>query len=148
MNKNPLLGTWKMKSYVVTTAAGERSTPYGHNPQGYLSYSADGRMQAIVAASSREVPAAASATDSERVALYNTMFAYAGTYSVEGGKVVHHVDISWNEAWTGTDQTRFFELNGDTLRFTARIPDPVTGEERHYAVVWEKVASPTPYRGT
>jgi hypothetical protein len=29
---NLLLGTWKLKSYVVTTAAGVRSTPYGKNP--------------------------------------------------------------------------------------------------------------------
>jgi hypothetical protein len=34
--------------------------------------------------------------------LYETMFAYAGTYEVEAGKVIHHVGISWNHAWTGT----------------------------------------------
>jgi hypothetical protein len=71
------------------------------------------------------------------------MFAYAGTYSVEAGKVIHHVDISWNEVWTGTDQTRFFEVNGNTLTLTTRIADPAGGTEAHYVVVWEKVA-PTP----
>ena len=142
VDKNSLLGTWKMRSYVVTTAAGERSTPYGENPQGYISYSADGRMQAIGVASGRQVPAAASAPDDERVALYDTMFAYAGTYSVDGCKIIHHVDISWNELWTGTDQIRFFELNGNFLRLTARIPDPVSGVETRYAVEWEKVAGP------
>jgi hypothetical protein len=44
---NPLLGTWKLKSHVVTTAAGVRSTPNGENPTGYLSCSGDGRMQVI-----------------------------------------------------------------------------------------------------
>ncbi len=142
VDKNPLLGTWKMKSCVVTTAACEQSTPYGENPKGYLSYSADGRMQAIGAANGRRAPAGASPRDNERVALYDTMFAYAGTYSVEGGKVIHHVDISWNEVWTGTDQIRLFEVNGNILTVTARIPDPVSGVESHYAVVCEKVASP------
>lgn len=142
MDRNLLLGTWKLKSYVVTTAAGERSTPYGENPQGYLSYSADRRMQAIGAASDRRVPAGASPRDNERLALYDTMFAYAGTYSVEGGKVIHHVDISWNEVWTGTDQIRLFQVNGNILTLTTRIPDPVSGAETIYAVVWEKVASP------
>lgn len=33
---NPLLGTWKLQAYVVTTAAGERPTPYEENPTGYL----------------------------------------------------------------------------------------------------------------
>ena len=105
---NPLLGTWKLKSHVVTTAAGVRSTPYGENPTGYLNYSADGRMQVIGAASGRIVPGDPAPPDNERVALHDTMFAYAGTYSVEAGNVIHHVDVSWNEVWTGTDQIRHF----------------------------------------
>jgi len=141
-NRNSLLGTWKLKSHVVTTAQGERSTPYGENPAGYLSYCADGRMQVIGVAKGRVVPAGATPPDHERVALYDTMFAYAGTYSVEPGRVIHHVDVSWNEAWTGTDQARLFEVKGNTLTLTTRIADPVNGSEAHYVVVWEKVASP------
>ena len=138
----PLLGTWKLKSYVVTTAAGAQPTPYGENPTGYLSYTADGRMQVIAAANGRIVPAGSSPPDDERLALYGTMFAYAGTYSIDGDKVVHHVDISWNEVWTGTDQVRHFEVKGNTLTLTTRITDSDSGTETHYAVVWEKVASP------
>ena len=100
MEANPLLGTWKLKAYVVTTAAGERPTPYGENPTGYLSYSADGRMHVIATANGRIAPVGAAPPDNERVALYDTMFAYAGTYSVETDKVIHHIDISWNETWT------------------------------------------------
>jgi len=139
VDKNPLLGTWKLKSYVVTTAAGERSMPYGENPKGYLTYSADRRMQVIGAANDRKVRAGASPSDDERVALYDTMFAYAGTYSVQDDKVIHHVDISWNEVWTGIDQTRHYEVHGNVLTLTTRIPDPVSGAETVYAVVWEKV---------
>jgi Lipocalin-like domain len=139
---NLLLGTWKLKSYVVTTAAGVRSTPYGENPTGYLSYAADGRMQAIGAANGRVVPAGPTPPDNERVALHDTMFAYAGTYSVETAKVIHYVDISWNEVWTGTDQIRVFQVNGNTLTLTTRATDPASGTEAHYAVVWKKVANP------
>jgi hypothetical protein len=141
VDANSLLGTWKMKSYVVTTDAGERSTPYGVNPTGYLSYSADGRMHAIGAADGRMVPAGPAPPDSERVALHNTMFAYAGTYSAEAGRVIHHVDISWNEVWTGTDQIRFFDVKGNTLIITARFTDTASGTETLYAVEWEKVTS-------
>ena len=139
---NPLLGTWKLKSHVVTTAAGVRSTPYGENPTGYLNYSADGRMQVIGAASGRIVPGDPAPPDNERVALHDTMFAYAGTYSVEAGNVIHHVDVSWNEVWTGTDQIRHFEVNGHTLTLTTRVTDPASATEVHYAVIWEKVLSP------
>ena len=139
---NPLLGTWKLKAYVVTTAAGERPTPYGENPAGYISYSADGRMQVIAAANDRIARKGTFPPEHERAALFDTMFAYAGTYSVDAGKVTHHVDISWNEIWTGTDQVRLFEVSGNTLTLTTRIADPVSGTETHYAVIWEKVAGP------
>ena len=72
--------------------------------------------------------------------LYDTMFAYAGRYSVETGKVIHHVDISWNQVWTGTDQVRLFEVHGTTLTLTTRIMNPTNAVETHYALVWERVA--------
>ncbi len=99
-------------------------------------------MQAMGAASDRKVSGALHPSDSERVALYDTMFAYAGTYSVEAGKVIHHVDISWNEVWTGTNQIRSFEVNGNTLTLTTNIKDPRSDMDVHYALVWERVASP------
>jgi Lipocalin-like domain len=121
---NALLGTWKLQSYIVTTDAGEKSTPYGEHPNGYLSYSADGRMHAIGISDGRIAPQGAAPTDDERVTLYETMFAYAGTYTVGAGKVIHHVDISWNHVWTGTDQVRFYKLIGNTLTITASWINP------------------------
>jgi hypothetical protein len=106
---------------------------------GYLSYSADGRMHVIGAANGRIVPHDAALTDEERVALLDTMFAYAGTYSVEGGKVTHHVDISWNEIWTGTDQVRSFKVNGNTLTISSRFVDPASGMATQYVLVWSKI---------
>jgi len=142
VDRNPLLGTWKLRSYVVTTAARERLTPYGENPTGYLSYTADGRMYAIGAANDRVAPAGPIPPDTARGALYDTMFAYAGSYSLEVGKVIHHVDISWNPAWTGTDQIRHFEVNGKTLTLTTRVTDPAGDAETLYVVVWERATGP------
>ena len=139
---NPLLGTWKLISYVVTTEVGERSTPYGEHPHGYLSYSVDGRMQVIGTADGRIAPLGAAPTDDERLTLYKTMFAYAGTYAVEVGKLVHHVDISWNHIWTGTDQVRSYEVNGNALTITSRLIDPASGTEAQYTLLWEKVEGP------
>jgi Lipocalin-like domain len=42
--ENPILGTWKLQSLVYeTTATGQRSSPFGDHPDGYLGYSRDGR---------------------------------------------------------------------------------------------------------
>ena len=55
------------------------------------------------------------------------------------GRVTPHVDISWNEAWTGTDQIRLFEVNGNDLTVTTRLADPASDTEALYTLVWEKV---------
>ena len=73
----------------------ERYNELGEHPQGFLSYSSDGRMYAILVAGDRIKPQGEAPTDDERVKLHQSMIAYAGTYTIDGGEVVHHVDISW-----------------------------------------------------
>jgi hypothetical protein len=138
---NPLLGTWKLQSMIYEAiATGQRSSPYGDHPGGYLSYSADGRMYAIGVAEDRPKPCEPAPTDAEKVKLYESIFAYAGTYSVDGEKVIHHVDISWNQSWTGTDLVRFYRLNDKTLTITtAPAQSAIDGEEGKFILVWEKV---------
>jgi hypothetical protein len=140
--ENPLLGTWKLKSYVREVAAtGERYNERGEHPNGYLSYSADGRMYAIITWDNRATPHDVVATDEERIKLFGTMISYSGTYTVDAAKVVHHVDISWNQNWTGTDQVRFYKLDGNTLTITSALAKNFTdGREGRTILVWEKLA--------
>src|SRR5262245_1560536 len=115
----------------------------GEHPIGYLGYSADGRMYATITADNRTKPRDADPTDEQRAKLHQTMTAYAGTYTLLPGKVIHHVDISWNEAWTGTDQVRFFKLDGNILTITAAPnKSPMDGREDRTVLVWEKVKAP------
>jgi len=141
--ENPLLGTWKMKSFVrEVIATGNKTKLLGEHPDGYLNYSPDGRMYAIGASDNRIKPGMAP-TEEEQVKLYQTLFAYAGTYTLDGDKVIHHVDISWNQAWTGTDQIRFYKLDGNILTITtAPAKSPPDGLEAQVVVVWEKVKAP------
>ena len=119
---NPLIGTWKLKSYVREVAAtGERYNERGEHPNGYLSYAADGRMYAIITWENRVAPHGVVPTDEERIKLFSTMISYAGTYTFDAEKVIHHVDISWHQNWTGTDQVRFYKLDGNTLTITSAL---------------------------
>jgi hypothetical protein len=138
---SPLMGTWKLKSFVREIAGtGERYNQLGEHPHGFLGYSSDGRMYAILVSDDRIKPREEAPTDEERVKLHKSMIAYAGTYTIDGGKVIHHVDISWNGARTGTDQVRFYKLEGDTLTIrSARAKSPVDGREGVGILVWEKV---------
>ena len=55
-------------------------------------------------------------TDADRVDAYRSIIgAYAGTYTVEGNKIVHHIVVSWRPDSNGTDQTRYFTLEGNKL---------------------------------
>ena len=122
------------------TATGERYNERGEHPNGYLSYAADGRMYAIITWDNRAKPRDVVPTNDERIKLYGTMISYAGTYTADAEKVIHHVDISWNQIWTDTDQVRFYKLDGNSLTITsAPNRNPIDGREGHSILVWEKV---------
>ena len=135
--ENPILDTWKLHSLVFeATGTGQRSSPFGDHPDGYLSYSSDGRMYAIGVVEDRPKPRDLVPTDEEKVELQGSMFAYAGTYTADGEKVVHHVDVSWNQSWTGTDLVRLYKLDGNTLTITtARAQSTFDGEEGEFVLV-------------
>lgn len=82
------------------------------NPTGYLILTPEGRMMAIVTGEGRKVPQ----TLEDRSAAWLTMLAYSGMYRFEGDKFITKVDISWMEGWVGTEQVRFFKLEGDRLK--------------------------------
>ena len=144
-DENPILGTWKVKSFVrEVSATGERYNLFGEHPNGYLSYSSDGRMSAITVADNRVKPHGVAATDEEAVKLHRTMLAYAGTYTLDAEKVFHHVDISWDEATTAlSDVVRFYKLDGNTLTITTAPNNRGDGREGWTIVVFEKVKGPT-----
>jgi pimeloyl-ACP methyl ester carboxylesterase len=140
-NANQVLGTWKLRSYErEEIATGRRHDQFGAQPDGYLGYAPDGRMYAIFARHDRVMPADVVPTDEEGVQLLGSMVAYAGTYTLGDKQVVHHIDISWNQGWTGTDQLRFFELDGNTLTITtAPYRSYRDGKEGRSILVWDKV---------
>ena len=136
-----LIGTWKLVSVVnEDVSTGAKTDYFGPNPAGYINYGPDGRMIVINARSDRQKPAGASPTPEEAVELFKGVLAYAGTYTIDGNEVTHHVDISWNEAWTGTYQTRIARFDGDRVHlFTKPSRDPVNGRMSVRTMTWEKM---------
>lgn len=137
----PQLGTWKVQSYVTTDlATGQKSETFGAHPSGFLSYGPDCRMQAILIKEPRKAPANIVPTDAERIDLFNGLIAYAGTYSIKGDIVSHHIDASWFQTWTGTTQSRHFKIDGKTLHIeTLPYQSMKTGRDITAALVFTKV---------
>jgi Lipocalin-like domain len=48
--------------------------------------------------------------------LLNTVVAYIGTYRLEGDEWITKVDVAWNPEWIGTEQKRFFKVEGNRLQ--------------------------------
>ena len=137
-----LYGTWKLVSFAQrVVATGKTTDIFGSSPSGFLSYSRDGRMNAILVKDKRPRPVdMANATSEERAQLFSSMYAYAGTFTVDGDTVTHHVDISWNENWTGTDQLRNVRLEGDRLHISTNPQSSGLDEKIVVAeLVWERV---------
>lgn len=108
-----ITGLWKLVSFDVQYQdTNERKPTYGANPGGYLVILPEGRMMAVITAEGRKVPK----TDEDRLVALRTMLAYSGRYRVEGDKWITKVDVSWNEAWTGTEQSRTFKFDGPQLQ--------------------------------
>ena len=137
-----LLGTWKMLSwYREFVDTGERIDALGPDPVGYITYGADVRMSVFVLKRDRQAPKRPVPADEEKQNLFDSMLAYAGPYTLDYEKVVHHVDASWNETWTGTNQVRFYKLDGDVLTISsAPAPDPYTGRQIIHRIVFQKWA--------
>ena len=138
-NHANLIGIWKMVSFdIEDKESGERKPFYGDkSPNGYMILADEGRMMVLVRSGDREP----GQTDEKQAALFRTMLSYTGVYRFEDDKFVTSVDVSWNESWTGTDQVRFYKLDGDRLDIvTAWMPNPIDPEGRvaHAILSWER----------
>ncbi len=102
------------------------------------------RVTFLILKNNRKRPEQLPPSDEEKIALFDTMFAYSGSYTVESDRVVHHIDMSWNEAWSGTEQVRFCKVDGHTLTYTS-VPakNPFDGREVVHEVTYIREKLPT-----
>jgi hypothetical protein len=108
-----IVGTYQLISEERTIVATGEVIPT-KNPTGYITYTREGRMVALIVRGPRPKPdKVENLTDLQRADLFRTMTAYGGTYTFDGTTVRHHLDISWNEVWTGTTQVRMVTKEGE-----------------------------------
>ncbi|MBK9625630.1 MAG: lipocalin-like domain-containing protein [Rhodocyclaceae bacterium] len=109
------LGTWRLVSFEMELQnSAQRFKPWGDDPNGHVVLAADGRMIALLTAGTRKP----GETDSDMANLFRTLVAYTGIYRIDGERLITKVDGSWNEAWNGTEQERFYHFDGDRLVLT------------------------------
>ena len=137
----PQLGTWILLSMETQDMeTNEKHNPLGVHPGGYVSYGADCRMSLILVKESRQGPASLVPTDAESLELYRGLIAYAGSYTTDGYAITHHIEASWNQAWTATTLVSQINLDGKTLYMrTGPSKNPLTGRQSSTVFIWTKV---------
>ncbi len=137
----PQLGTWALLSMETEDLeTSQKRNLLGAHPSGYLTYGPDCRMSAILIKESRQGPAALVATDPESIELYRGLIAYAGSYSIDGHQITHHIQASWNQALTGTTQVNQFNIAEDSLYLrTGPGISPLTGRQSSTVFIWARV---------
>jgi Lipocalin-like domain len=146
---NPLLGTWKLISAIATSPEGNiEPDAYGSNPIGYITYTPEGRMMVMFSRSDRSPLGGnmhsplsrdmRSVSVEERAEAFSTFNAYAGTYTLNGNTVTHHVEVASIPNRVGTDLIRTFTLSGS--RATLKTPPTLSdGVLKVFELVWERV---------
>jgi hypothetical protein len=126
-DSSSLFGVWLRRSYQLEdVATGKRTDTFGPNPSGALILHPDGRMIGVITPKPGPQPA----SDAERAEAYRNMVAYSGRYRlVPPDGFVTNVDIAWFPGWVGSEQARFYKLDGDRLDIvTAPTRTPRTGD--------------------
>ena len=138
-----IIGTWRLISMKSRdTITGIESNTWGENPLGFITYTAGGRMSAILTNANRSISAdsAGSASTEEQAMLFRNSFSYAGRYTLTNNGVIHHVDIAADPTWMAKDQIRFTRIEGTKLIISSPPIKSVTSQNPiEFSVVWERI---------
>ncbi|GAA2815101.1 lipocalin-like protein [Aminobacter aminovorans] len=135
-----LLGTWRLLS--VSSWRDDQlhdAHPYGHFPVGFIHYLPDGRMSVIIAYGQRPTLSGDRLDSSveERAGAYSSIIAYAGTYELVGGTIVHRIEVSAYPNEIGSKQIRHFHIADNRVHLTT-VPLRRGGIPTVYKLIWER----------
>lgn len=137
--KDKLVGAWRLVSASSTTSGGERNeAPYGSNPVGFLTYTGDGRVTAMISSDGRKSLSVGGGTLQEQAEAFKTFLAYAGRYTFSGDKVIHHVEISSIQNYVNRDLVRTVKFQGDQVTLITP-PTRVNGKNQTIELIWQRL---------
>lgn len=140
---HPLIGGWRLRTWVSIADDGSETRPMGDAPDGLLTYAAGGTMIGIMGPGDRPRFATDDVTGGsrdEQAQAFATFIAYGGRYEVDGDTVTHHVETSLFPNWIGTQQRRRFVFSDDGQMLTLTSPPLVLGgATRIQRLTWERV---------
>ncbi len=136
--RKAVAGTWELVEHKTTMANGEVRRAFGPNPKGLFIFSPDGHTTVQIVNPERPAAALDQASEDEARALMRTYLAYFGSYDVDAAtrKIVVHTTSDLNPMNSGTDQIRFYEIDGDTMYLQ---PPPSAAGGQQSRITWRRV---------
>ena len=148
--RHDLIGVWRLVSIQIQGRDGLGNDPfYNQDSSGILTYDASGWMSvqivgksrpALAAAASRP-PTAVTEDAQTKAALFDTYYAYFGTWTFEEARstVVHHIESSLISGEAGMNYSQTVSLAGENLIFTVRSEGAGGTIQKK---VWARISSP------
>ncbi|MFH9008963.1 lipocalin-like domain-containing protein [Streptomyces afghaniensis] len=133
-----LVGAWQLVAFheLDDEGGGMSEGPLGPDAGGLLIYAPDGAMSVSMMRRDGQHPAAAGPAGKQpRSTEY---MGYAGTWRLEGTRLLHHVEVSTHIYQLGQDLEREVRLRGDRLDLIGRAP--VEGRFRRRVLTWRRRA--------
>jgi hypothetical protein len=123
-----IVGTWKLVRATARDGNGVvLPVPYGGMGIGRVTFTADGRMQAVVCDGRREMPPG-EARD------------YCGNYTFDGTRLVTRVDAASDPSRIGSDQVRGVRFDGELVILTPP-PRRSDGKEEYRELTWQRISA-------
>jgi hypothetical protein len=143
-SNDKLVGTWRLVSASSAAASGERNEPpYGLNPVGFLTYTEDGRVTALISYGGRKplsIGAKPPALVEEQAEAFKTFLAYAGRYRLSDDKVIHSIEISSIQNYVNRELVRSVKFQGDQIVLVTP-PTMVNGKIQTVELVWKRLVA-------
>ena len=134
-----LVGTWKLVSASSKTSKGEQGeAPYGLNPAGFLTYTAEGRVTALISYGGRKALSGTGGTVEEQAEAFKTFLAYAGRYTLAGDKVTHTIEVSSIQNYVDRNLVRSIKFQDDRLLLITP-PTLVNGKIQTVELIWQRL---------
>jgi hypothetical protein len=134
-----LVGTWKLVSASSKTSKGEPGeAPYGLSPAGFLTYTAEGRVTALISYGGRKALSGTGGTVEEQAEAFKTFLAYAGRYTLAGDKVTHTIEVSSIQNYVDRNLVRSIKFQDDRL-ILITPPTLVNGKIQTVELIWQRL---------
>ena len=143
INLKQLVGHWRLLSFTEQQADGQWVDALGPQAKGCISYWPTGHMQVLIGAIDRPRFSGewSSIPNAEKASCLDRMVAYSGRFTIDGRRLLHHVDSCWIPNWEGRDLVRLPSFPTPEQLLLCTEPVPQGGRARPMQeVLWERVS--------